>query len=86
MANEEKNVVKSEPKPAKKKRNGLFSGIAKWFREQRSELKKVVWPTKSQVVNNTVVSLVVMFASAVVIWAFDQVASSGVELIISIFH
>ena len=84
MANEEKNVVKQDAKP--KKKSGIFSRIAKWFRELRSELKKVVWPTKSQVLNNTVVALVVIFGSAIVIWAFDQVASIGIELIISIFH
>ena len=85
MANEETKVAKTEAKP-KPKRNGLFSRIAKWFREQRSELKKVVWPTKSQVINNTVVALAVIFGSAIVIWCFDQIASRGVQLIISIFH
>ena len=86
MANEEKTVAKAEPKPKKKRSNGIFSRIGRWFRELRSELKKVVWPTKSQVINNTVVALCVIFGSAVVIWAFDQVASRGIQLIISIFH
>ena len=27
--------------------------LSRWFREMKSELKKVVWPTKSQMVNNT---------------------------------
>ena len=85
MANEETKAVNAEPKK-KKRKNGFFSKIGRWFREQRSELKKVVWPTKSQVINNTVVALTVIFASAIVIWAFDQIASRGVQLIISIFH
>ena len=85
MANEETKAVNAEPKK-KKTRNSFFSKIGRWFREQRSELKKVVWPTKSQVINNTVVALTVIFASAIVIWAFDQIASRGVQLIISIFH
>ena len=29
--------------------------IARWFREMRSELKKVVWPSKSQMINNTLI-------------------------------
>ena len=29
--------------------------LSRWFREMKSELKKVVWPTKSQKVNNTVI-------------------------------
>ena len=46
--------------------------IARWFREMRSELKKVVWPTPKQILNNTLVSLSVMVAAAIVIWAVDQ--------------
>jgi len=47
--------------------------LARWFREMRAELKKVVWPTKSQTVNNTVITLGVMIVSAIVIWGIDQV-------------
>ena len=31
--------------------------ISRWFREMKSELKKVVWPTKSQMLNNTLIVL-----------------------------
>ena len=48
-------------------------GIAKWFREMRAELKKVVWPTPKQTRNNTIVALSVMVVSAIVVWAIDQV-------------
>ena len=58
-------------KPVKKKKKGS-NRIAKWFREMRSELKKVVWPTPKQIVNNTGVALSVMVASAIVVWAIDQ--------------
>ena len=52
----------------------FFKRIAKWFREMRSELKKVVWPTRKQLLNNTVVSVVVMLISALGVWGFDQIA------------
>ena len=58
--------------PAKRKIKGK-NRFAKWFREMRSELKKVVWPTPKQIVNNTIVSLSVMVVAAIVIWALDQV-------------
>ena len=48
--------------------------IAKWFREMRSELKKVVWPTPKQIVNNTFVALTVMTCAAILIWALDLVS------------
>ena len=41
MANEEKKTERVESKN-KKKPLGFFGRIAKWFRELRSELKKVV--------------------------------------------
>ena len=61
----------SQPKVKKRGKNR----IAKWFREMRSELKKVVWPTPKQIVNNTFVALCVMVAAAIVIWAIDQVGA-----------
>ena len=52
----------------------FFQKIAKWFREMKSELKKVVWPTGKELKNNSLVSLVVMIVSALGIWAFDEIA------------
>jgi len=69
----EEKLEQTTPKPpAKKKRAKGSNRFAKWFREMRSELKKVVWPTPKQIVNNTLVSLSVMVAAAIVIWAIDQ--------------
>ena len=48
--------------------------FARWFREMRSELKKVVWPTPKQIVNNTFVALTVMACAAILIWALDLAA------------
>jgi len=56
----------------------------KWFREMRSELKKVVWPTPKQIVNNTIVALTVMAIAAVAIWALDQVGMQIFQAIISL--
>ena len=50
----------------------------------KGELKKVIWPTKKQVVNNTLVALVVMLVAAVCIWGFDQIAQMGVKALITL--
>jgi len=71
--NEKLEPAKSKA-PAKRKVKGS-NRIAKWFREMRSELKKVVWPTPKQILNNTMVSLSVMVVAAIVIWAIDQVGA-----------
>ena len=71
-------VKKDEAKP------GFFKRIGKWFREMRSELKKVVWPTGKQLVKNTLVALAVMVAAAIVIWGFDQLAGMRVRTLFNL--
>ena len=68
-------VKKDETKP------GFFKRVGKWFREMKSELKKVIWPTPKALKNNTLVSVGMMLASAVVIWGFDEIAQMLVRLI-----
>ena len=77
MAEEKKNSAPVKAVTAVKKddtKPGFFKRVGKWFREMRSELKKVVWPTRKQLINNTVVSVVVMLISALGVWGFDQIA------------
>ena len=77
-----KPVQKKEKKPFIFVRMGRR--ISRWFREMKSELKKVVWPSRKQLVNNTLVALVVMVAAAIVIWGFDEVAYLGVQALIAL--
>jgi len=56
--------------------------FTRWFKGLRSELKKVSWPTRSQVINNTWVVLVVTAVCAVAIWGFDYVAQLIVRTLI----
>ena len=62
------------PATTKKRKVRGSNRFIRWFREMRSELKKVVWPTPKQIVNNTFVALTVMACAAVVIWALDLVS------------
>ena len=39
------------------------------------ELKKVTWPTKQELIANTVVVLVAVFLCAVLIWVIDSIFS-----------
>ena len=63
---------------------GFFQKIGKWFREMKSELKKVIWPTGKQLFNNSLVSVVVMLVSALVLWGFDKLASGLVHALIQL--
>lgn len=59
--------------------------FAKWFREMKSELKKVVWPSGKQLVNNTLVVLVSVLIVGVVVYLFDQLAGGGLALLSKLF-
>ncbi len=74
-------VKSTEAVKKEEKKLGFFKRIGKWFREMRSELKKVVWPTPKQLATNTCVALVVMAVAAVLLWGFDEVAGLIVNVI-----
>ena len=63
-----------------------WSKVRKYFRELRSELKKVVWPTPQQVLKNALIVVCCVIAVGVFIWAFDFVAQIGIDALIGIFH
>ena len=58
----------------------------KYFRELRSELKKVVWSTPQQVLKNTAIVVGCVIVVGVFIWLFDFVAQFGIDALISVFH
>lgn len=45
---------------------GLLKGV-------KAELKKVVWPTRKQLINNTVLVVVLILAFAVIVFGFDMI-------------
>ncbi|MBE6926442.1 MAG: preprotein translocase subunit SecE [Ruminococcaceae bacterium] len=63
-----------------------IGAIGRYFRELRSELKKVVWPTPKQVVKNTLIVGACVLVVGVFIWIFDFVARFGVDELIKAFH
>ena len=62
-----------------------WGGICRYFRELRSELKKVVWSSPKQVAKNTAIVLVCVLVVGVFIWVFDFVARFGIDALIGAF-
>lgn len=58
--------------------------LSRWFREMKSELKKVVWTSRSQVLNNTVIVIVCTIVVGIFIWGFDAVANLVVQSILTL--
>ena len=61
---------------------GFFARIGKYFRDTRSELKKVVWPTKEQTRNNTVVVIAVVIIAAIFMIAVDAIFGGIIGLLV----
>lgn len=59
----------------KEKKPGFFTRISRSIRDIRGEMKKVVWPTKKQVINNTLVVMAAVAISAVFIGGLDTIFS-----------
>ena len=66
--------------------NKALGAIGRYFRELRSELKKVVWPTPKQVVKNTLIVAACVLVIGAFIWVFDFVAQVGIDALIDLFH
>ena len=60
--------------------------ICKYFRELRSELKKVVWPTIPQVLKNALIVAGCVVCIGIFIWLFDFVAQVGITALINAFN
>ena len=61
-----------------------WAAVAKYFRELRSELKKVVWPTPKQLLKNTLIVIACVLVVGVFIWTFDLVAEVVINALLSI--
>ena len=61
-------ATKTEKKePDKKEKVKLGDRIKKFFRDYKSELKKIVWPSRDQLIKNTsVVLFAIIFMSAII--------------------
>ncbi len=63
-----------------------IGSICRYFRELRSELKKVSWPTPKQVMKNTLVVLLCVLVVGIFIWVFDLAAGMGIDALLGLFH
>ena len=57
----------------------------RWFREMKSELKKVVWPSGKETMKNTGTVLLCTLVVGAFIWIFDAVAVLAVNTLIGLF-
>ena len=72
---------------ASKKQNWFvrtWNKIRKYFRDTKSELKKVSYPALKQVRNNTLLVLLCVLIVGIFVWVFDGVATFIIQGLISL--
>lgn len=71
---------------ADEKKPGFFKRIAsritRFFKDTKGEMKKVIWPSKKAVINNTGVVILVLVAFSICIGALDFVFNA----LVGLFH
>ena len=72
MAEEARNI-KAEEKESRV--NKKMKSFKNYFREMKNELKRVVWPDRTQLINNTITVLVFTLLVGSIIWISDGLFS-----------
>lgn len=72
-------------KKAKDKKPGFFERLKRWFREMRSELKKVSWPTAKATMKNVGIVIVCVVIVGLVIGVFDVLVKAVVDALLKLF-
>ena len=69
------------------KKKGFFASVkervfefGRFFRDIKSEMKKVVWPTKKHVINNTIIVTVVVAIAAIILSLLDLIFGFGLGM------
>jgi len=81
-----KKEVGGKDKPTPKrdgrdKKASLFARIAKFIREVWAELRKVIWPTRKQMVTYTTVVLIFMIFMVALVAGLDLVFLKGMDFV-----
>lgn len=61
----------------------FFARIGNYFKEVKSELKKVVWPSFAKIKQNTLIVIIYVLIIGLVIWGLDMLFTWGMSLFIN---
>ena len=68
-----KETAAASGKKEQKAKPGLGSRLSNYLREVRVELKRVVWPSRSEVINSSIVVLVTLVFFIVFLYLVDSI-------------
>ena len=76
-----KEAQKNAAKKEGKEKLGFFARIAKFFRDYKSEFKKLVWPTRQQLAKNSAVVLVSVAVCGLALWGVDYALEALINVL-----
>ena len=76
--------AKTAAKNTKPSKPGLFARLGSYFSGVRSELKRVVWPGRQEVINSTIIVLVTLVFFAVLTSVVGAIASGAITALYEI--
>jgi preprotein translocase subunit SecE len=81
---EKRKELKKNPDKKEKQGNPFQragKAIAKFLKEFRGTIKKIIWPDRKSVIKNTLVVFAVMIVVGIGVWVVDYALSEGIQLI-----
>ena len=64
------------------KKEGFFARLKKSFKATKSEFKKVIWPTRKQLFNNTAIVIAALVVIGLIIFGLDMLFISLSKLVL----
>ncbi len=64
------------------KKEGIFARMGKSAKATKSEFKKVIWPSKKQLINNTAIVIAALVVIGLVIFGLDTIFISLSKLVL----
>ena len=64
------------------KKDSNIKKFGKFLKATRSELKKVIWPNRSELVNNTIIVIISVALVVFALWVLDSIFGLALNLIV----
>jgi len=60
----------------------MINKLTQYFKDSRVELKKVIWPTKKEAINHTLIVIGISIALSIFLGVIDYCLTMGVEKVL----
>ncbi len=80
-ADKSKPEKAQKSKPSKPSKPSIFARLTQYLRDVRSEMKRVVWPDRPEVINSSIVVVVTLLFFVVFTFVVDTIVVQALELL-----